>query len=134
MNENRVVLIDGSGSEWYEKAIFILKSPKTAKTKNLVFEAEKIINDYMLSGNITSQRIERYKKSIAERAQNAQSTRSLQDNRTRREQPKNALGEPARRAVKKTSKTRYDFTAFLINICLVMCSLLLGYLMRMVMK
>lgn len=132
MDGNRVVLINGNNSEWYEQVIFILKSPSAAKTKNLVFEAEKIINDYMLSGKITRPGIERYKESIAARAASAQNKAPSGKTAVRAVHEPDGGGQKRNNA-KKTIKRKPDYTSFLINVCLVLASILLGYIMHRVM-
>ncbi len=49
MNEKKkVILINGNKSNWYDQVIFIVKeSNQNNIPKNLVLEAEKIINEYM---------------------------------------------------------------------------------------
>lgn len=48
MDNNKVILINGTNSNWYDQVIFILKPDNVTKIPvNLVGEAEKIINDYM---------------------------------------------------------------------------------------
>ena len=46
----RVILIKGDASKWYEQAIFIVKNnmPQTKVPVNFVAEAEKIIQSYMM--------------------------------------------------------------------------------------
>ncbi len=49
MNEKKkVILINGDKSNWYDQVIFIMKENKQENIpKNLVLEAEKIINEYI---------------------------------------------------------------------------------------
>lgn len=49
MNEKKkVIFINGNKSNWYEQAIFIVKENNQNNIpKNLVLEAEKIINEYL---------------------------------------------------------------------------------------
>lgn len=49
MNEKKkVILINGNKSNWYDQVIFIVKENNQENIpRNLVLEAEKIINDYM---------------------------------------------------------------------------------------
>ncbi|WP_250277798.1 hypothetical protein [[Clostridium] colinum] len=49
MNEKKkVILISGNKSNWYDQVIFIVKENKQENIpKNLVLEAEKIINEYI---------------------------------------------------------------------------------------
>lgn len=47
MNNKKVILINGNGSKWYEQAIFIVNDTEHKVPKNIVFEAEKIINEYL---------------------------------------------------------------------------------------
>ncbi len=49
MSDERIILIKGDSSKWYEQAIFIIKKniPGNKVPVDLVFEAEKIINGYM---------------------------------------------------------------------------------------
>ncbi len=53
MNDNRVILIKGNNSKWYEQAIFIVRkdAPKSQIPVDFVLEAEKIINNYMRGGS-----------------------------------------------------------------------------------
>lgn len=48
-NENKVILIKGNGSNWYEQAIFIIKqsTPQNKIPLDCVTEAENIIKNYM---------------------------------------------------------------------------------------
>jgi hypothetical protein len=48
MNNERVILIRGKKSNWYEQAIFIIKPglSKDMEQVNIVDEAERIINEY----------------------------------------------------------------------------------------
>lgn len=47
-DKKKVILINGDTSKWYEQVIFIVKEEKEDKVpKNLVLEAEKIINEYV---------------------------------------------------------------------------------------
>lgn len=48
MSEDRVILIKGDQTNWYEQAIFIVKSgvPRSKMPLDLVAEAERIINGY----------------------------------------------------------------------------------------
>ncbi len=50
MDDNRVIMIRGNQSQWYDQAIFILKKDAKPSTMpvSIVREAEKIINDYMV--------------------------------------------------------------------------------------
>jgi len=54
MDRERVILIKGGNSNWYEQAIFIVKRDIPAKKipKDFVLEAEKIISDYMSKNKI----------------------------------------------------------------------------------
>jgi hypothetical protein len=47
--QNRVILINGDNSKWYEQAIFIVKKniPETQVPVDFVVEAERVINAYM---------------------------------------------------------------------------------------
>lgn len=47
MNNKKVILINGNGSKWYEQAIFIVSNTENKIPKNIVFEAEQIINEYL---------------------------------------------------------------------------------------
>ncbi len=48
MHNERVILIKGDGSKWYDQIIFILKNNvKINPPVDLVAEAEKIIGDYL---------------------------------------------------------------------------------------
>jgi len=48
-DSKKVIMVDGKRSEWYEKAIFIMRSDINVGNKPVDFvnEAEKIINSYM---------------------------------------------------------------------------------------
>lgn len=48
-SKDEVVLIENDKNGWYEKAVFILNKdvPKKKRPKDIVGEAEKIIEDYM---------------------------------------------------------------------------------------
>jgi hypothetical protein len=48
-DSKKVIMVDGKRSEWYEKAIFIMRSDINIGNKpvDFVSEAEKIINSYM---------------------------------------------------------------------------------------
>jgi len=56
MDRERVILIKGGNSNWYEQAIFIVKRDMPAKKipKDFVLEAEKIISEYMAKNKISS--------------------------------------------------------------------------------
>lgn len=45
--KRKVILIDGKSSNWYDQAIFIVSKDENQLPKNLVSEAEKIINEYI---------------------------------------------------------------------------------------
>lgn len=47
MNDKKVILINGKNSNWYEQAIFIINKKEKTLPKNLVKEAEKIINKHL---------------------------------------------------------------------------------------
>lgn len=49
-DNKKVIMVDGKRSEWYEKAIFIMRSDINTENKpvDFVSEAEKIINSYMI--------------------------------------------------------------------------------------
>jgi hypothetical protein len=46
---NRIILVNGNGSEWYEQAIFIVKKslPAHRVPVDFVLEAEKVIHQYL---------------------------------------------------------------------------------------
>ncbi|MCL2203325.1 MAG: hypothetical protein FWB88_05250 [Defluviitaleaceae bacterium] len=44
----RVILIQGDASQWYEQAIFIVKPSSPHVPVDMVAEAEKIIHNYMV--------------------------------------------------------------------------------------
>ena len=52
----RVILIKGDGTKWYNQAIFIVNqdTPKNKMPIDFVAEAEKIINSYMARGQKTA--------------------------------------------------------------------------------
>ena len=52
----RVILIKGDGTKWYNQAIFIVnqETPKENMPVNFVAEAEKIINNYMTRKKTTA--------------------------------------------------------------------------------
>jgi len=69
-NNKKIIMVDGKQSEWYEKAIFIMRSDINTENKKVDFvkEAEKIINSYMLktssaimekSSTITDKRVKK---------------------------------------------------------------------------
>ena len=69
-NNKKIIMVDGKQSEWYEKAIFIMRSDINTENKTVDFvkEAEKIINSYMLktssaitqkSSTITDKRVKK---------------------------------------------------------------------------
>ena len=69
-NNKKIIMVDGKQSEWYEKAIFIMRSDINTENKTVDFvkEAEKIINSYMLktssaitqkSNTITDKRVKK---------------------------------------------------------------------------
>ncbi len=49
-DNKKVIMIDGKNSEWYEKAIFIMRGDVNTDNKPVDFinEAEKIINSYII--------------------------------------------------------------------------------------
>ena len=52
-SEKRVIMLNGDGKKWYDQAIFIISEdcPKTSMPNNFISEAEKIINDYLMSSS-----------------------------------------------------------------------------------
>lgn len=54
-DSKKVIMVDGKTSEWYEKAIFIMRSDINIDNKPIDFvtEAEKIINAYMMKTTLT---------------------------------------------------------------------------------
>ena len=52
MASERIILIRGDRSKWFEQAIFIVKKniPQSSVPVDFVAEAERIINGYLLSG------------------------------------------------------------------------------------
>ncbi len=70
MNNDRVILVKGNNSNWYEQAIFIVK-PNVSKKNvpvDLVSEAEKIINSYVNCGSNKKLDIKPQTKPIAKRS------------------------------------------------------------------
>ncbi len=55
-NAERVILIEGSSSNWYKQAIFIVNPnlPQSAVPIDLVREAERIVQSYMAKESITA--------------------------------------------------------------------------------
>ncbi|MCL2873482.1 MAG: hypothetical protein FWE29_00965 [Defluviitaleaceae bacterium] len=47
--EDRIILVEGDNSKWYEQAIFIVRKniPQSKVPVDFVAEAEKIVNNYM---------------------------------------------------------------------------------------
>jgi hypothetical protein len=47
--DKKTIVVDGIGSEWYDKAIFVLKKDVIPSQipKNLMIEAEKIVENHM---------------------------------------------------------------------------------------
>ena len=47
--DNRIILVEGDSSKWYEQAIFIVRKnvPQNKVPVDFVAEAEKIVNNYM---------------------------------------------------------------------------------------
>jgi hypothetical protein len=47
--DDRIILVEGDSSNWYEQAIFIVRKnvPKNKIPVDFVAEAEKIVNNYM---------------------------------------------------------------------------------------
>lgn len=62
--KKKVVFINGNKSKWYEQVIFILKENDQNIPKNLVIEAEKIINEYMQKKN-QEKLVQTYKNNIS---------------------------------------------------------------------
>lgn len=52
-DNKKVIMVDGKNSEWYEKAIFIMRSDTNTQPIDLINEAEKIINSYMIKTSNT---------------------------------------------------------------------------------
>lgn len=74
MSENKVILVKGDSSKWYEQAFFVLRTttPKNAIPTDFAFEAEKIINAYMDNSisNQNTQQINNNKTEIVEKTKN----------------------------------------------------------------
>ena len=47
--DDRIILVEGDSSKWYEQAIFIVRKnvPRNKVPVDFVAEAEKIVNNYM---------------------------------------------------------------------------------------
>ena len=56
-DNKKIIMVDGKQSEWYEKAIFIMRSDINTENKKVDFvkEAEKIINSYMVKNSYISE-------------------------------------------------------------------------------
>ncbi len=65
-DNKKVIMVDGKRSEWYEKAIFIMRSDINTDNKPIDFvnEAEKIINSYMVKSTLKINEIKNKQKSI----------------------------------------------------------------------
>ncbi len=58
MKNERVILIKGDKSKWYDQIIFILKNkPETKPPVDLVKEAEKIVGNYLNLQNLQKNKI-----------------------------------------------------------------------------
>lgn len=57
-DNKKVIMVDGKQSEWYEKAIFIMRGDINTENKKVDFvkEAEKIINSYMIKNSYISEK------------------------------------------------------------------------------
>lgn len=62
----KVIMVDGKRSEWYEKAIFIMRGDINTESKpvDFVSEAEKIINSYMVKSSLPITEIKSKPKQI----------------------------------------------------------------------
>lgn len=102
MEDNKIILIKGSDSVWYDQAIFVLKKNESPKKIpiNLVYEAEKIINEYM---NKNTFKI----KSPVKEIKPTRSTPSVSSNTTNK-------------------KRKYDYAGLVLNIGLIMSCVLLA--------
>lgn len=59
-NKKKVILINGEAGKWYEQVIFIINEKEKNVPKNIIFEAEKIINEYIdkkYNRNLTNKNI-----------------------------------------------------------------------------
>ncbi len=57
-DNKKIIMVDGKQSEWYEKAIFIMRGDINTENKKVDFvkEAEKIINSYMIKNSYISEK------------------------------------------------------------------------------
>nr|WP_317358683.1 hypothetical protein [uncultured Tyzzerella sp.] len=75
--KKKVILINGDKSNWYEQVIFIIKDNKENNVpKNLVLEAEKIINEYM-SKKYNSTNIDKIPPNNIKKTYNVKNKKSL---------------------------------------------------------
>lgn len=114
MDENRIVLIKGSNSEWYDQVIFVLKHANAAAKKDLVQEAEKILNQYMATAR------QKYRSSIEARPSAAPKAPTAA--------PKAGSTTPAKAA--PAPRRKYDKLSFFIDLALVVVSTYLGFVLN----
>jgi hypothetical protein len=116
----RVVLIKGDNSKWYEQAIFIIKkgTEDSRLPVDFVLEAEKIIDSYMKKAD----------KSAANFwAQNAKKETGL--NKAVKNTPSanaNAFNAAAQKSAVKIKKK--GFEDYIPYIAMIVCCLILGYI------
>lgn len=107
-NNKKVILINGTNSNWYEQVIFILKPNKENKVPiNLVNEAEKIINEYMA-----------LKYSDKNKYINPFEYKNNKDNKNIKNVKNNS--------VKKINKSLFNY---ILNISIFCCIILIGVLL-----
>ncbi len=58
MSKKKVITVNGDSSKWYDKVIFVVKKDQGYKDVDFVLEAENIISDYMLSSDMTLDKID----------------------------------------------------------------------------
>lgn len=49
MGKQKVITVRGDRTKWYDKVIFVVKNEDVLENIDLLFEAEKIVSEYMLS-------------------------------------------------------------------------------------
>lgn len=101
--KKKVILIKGDNSKWYEEAIFIMRTdiPSKSIPIDFVLEAEKIINNYM------------------------QKCLSSQNKTLSLIKPQNKMISKEHTTVKREDKKLNN----ILNICIVLCCILLSVIL-----
>lgn len=101
-NKKKVILINGDSSKWYEQVIFIVNEQEKNIPKNIVFEAEKIINEYINK---------KYNKSIKNANMNTKEIKSFENTNINK------------KINKKHNKKINNYLNFIIflTICIIFC-------------